>query len=61
MGDQLLSTATSGAVIRYAASLGYDLTQADVIEIKKGSVVRFYGSKETIAEAVDDFLDAYER
>jgi hypothetical protein len=58
---KLLKDATAAEVIAYAGKLGYVLTVEDVLEIKRGSSLPVDLSGETIAEAVEDYLSAFER
>jgi len=58
MGKKLLSKSTNGDVIEYADSVGYVLSESDCVELRKH--VSLFGKNETVAEAVDDFLEAYE-
>jgi hypothetical protein len=58
---KLLKDATAAEVIVHAAKLGYTFTIEDVLEIKRGSSLPLDLSKETVAEAVEDYLSAVER
>lgn len=55
-GDKLLSEATDDEIIAFADDMGYTLTVEDCQAIREGG-----RDGETIREAVNDFLDAYER
>ena len=55
-----LEGASDEQVIAYADSQGYQLTPEDVQEIRRGGLlVNRLG--ETVSQAVNDFLDAFER
>ena len=60
-GSKLLKDATTAEVIDYADACGFILTEDDVLEIKRGSSLPVDLSQETIAEALDDYLNAFER
>ena len=55
-----LEGASDEQVIAYADSQGYQLTPEDVQEIRRGGLL-VNRSGETVSQAVDDFLDAFER
>ena len=55
-----LEGASDRQVIAYADSQGYQLTPEDVQEIRRGGLL-VDPSTETVAQAVNDFLDAFER
>ena len=55
-----LEGASDEQVIAYADSQGYQLTPEDVQEIRRGGLL-VDPSTETVAHAVNDFLDAFER
>ena len=55
-----LDEASDEQVIAYADSQGYQLTPEDVQEIRRGGLL-VNRSGETVSQAVDDFLDAFER
>ena len=55
-----LEKASDEQVIAYADSEGYELTLEDVQEIRRGGLL-VNRSGETVSQAVDDFLDAFER
>ena len=55
-GDKLLSAAIDDEIIAFADHEGYTLTVEDCQAIREGE-----RDGETIREAVNDFLDAYER
>jgi hypothetical protein len=54
--DKLLSAATDDEIIAFADDMGYTLTVEDCQAIREGE-----RDGEIIREAVNDFLDAYER
>lgn len=60
-GSALLKDATAADVIKFAKARGYTLTEDDVLDIKRGSSLPVDLSQETIAEALDDYLNAFER
>ena len=55
-----LEGASDEQVIAYADSQGYQLLPDDVQEIRRGGLL-VNRSGETVSQAVDDFLDAFER
>lgn len=55
-----LDGASDEQVIAYADSQGYQLTPEDVQEIRSGGLL-VNRSRETVSQAVNDFLDAFER
>jgi hypothetical protein len=59
-GDQLLSDATDEWIIEFARRMGYTLTPDDCVELRKNPLPDFNGD-ETVSEAVNDFLNTYER
>lgn len=52
----LLSEASNSEVKAYCSSLGYEFTDDDVAELRAESY-----AIETVEQAVNDYLDAYER
>jgi len=59
LGEKLLAVCTDAEIIRFAASEGYTLSEADCVEMRKTPLCVL--PAETLAEALDDFLNAYER
>ena len=55
-----LEGASDEQVIAYADSQGYQLLPDDVQEIRRGGLL-VNRSGETVSQAVNDFLDAFER
>ena len=55
-----LEGASDEQVIAYADSQGYQLLPDDVQEIRRGGLL-VNRSGETVSQAVDEFLDAFER
>ena len=55
-----LEEASDEQVIAYADSQGYQFTPEDVQEIRRGGLL-VNRSGETVSQAVNDFLDAFER
>ena len=55
-----LEKASDEQVIAYADSQGYQLLPDDVQEIRRGGLL-VNRSGETVSQAVNDFLDAFER
>ena len=59
-GGQLLKDATDEDIIKFAQAMGYTLTAEDCTELRKNPLPDFNGD-ETVSEAVNDYLNAYER
>ena len=52
---------TNKEIKDYADSLGYDFSNEDCMEIRRPVAPFHNPGKETLEEAVNDFLNAYER
>ena len=58
-GNKLLSEATNAEIIQYADEIGYAFTEEDCEALRNPSV-RALTEGETVSEAVNDFVDAFE-
>jgi hypothetical protein len=59
--SKLLMDCTNKEIKDYADSLGYDFSNEDCIEIRRAVAPFHNPGEETLEEAVNDFLNAYER
>jgi hypothetical protein len=59
LAEKLLTICTDAEIIRFAASEGYTLSEADCAEMRKTPLYKL--PAETLEEALEDFLNAYER
>ena len=62
LGSKLLKDATNEEIKKFARSFhhGYEFSNEDCIELRKSVAPCHNPDEETIKEAVDDFIRAYE-
>lgn len=60
-GRKLLSNCTDAEIMAYSAALGYTFTLQDCEELRALGIFPALQAGETLAQAVSDFLNAFER
>ena len=60
-GRKLLSNCTDSEIMAYSAALGYTFTPQDCEALRAPPMLPWLTRRETLAQAVNDFLNAFER
>lgn len=60
LGRKLLSNCTDSEIMAYSAALGYTMNAQDCEELR-APPFPWLNNSETLAQAVNDFLNSYER